>query len=279
MNKAYQLTKKIGAVLLLAYVGFCGLVYFCPQYFFYKPSQEKSNIETARQSGKEVRELSYSSEDGTPLIAWFAPGQKNKPLILFLHGNSHNIENFYPKLVPLNEAGYAVLLAEYRGFGGIKGTITQENLVKDARAALREAYKLGYKNNNIVVYGMSLGSHMAIKTVYDFQKRGIFAGLILEVPFDNIVNVVKKVFPLPVPGELIIKDKYVNEDMIAAIRSPILIMGGSKDTVVPVELAKNLYKQAPEPKRILVYEGAGHSNLFDFQNYNAILAWLKEKVR
>ena len=59
-------------------------------------------------------------------------------------------------------------------------------------------------------------------------------------------------------------------------------MGGSDDPTIPIQLAKRLYKKAVEPKELIVYEGGKHSNLYDFKNYNDILAWLKgdnEKTR
>lgn len=63
------------------------------------------------------------------------------------------------------------------------------------------------------------------------------------------MNVVRLVVPVPLPLEVIMRDKYDNLAMIENIKSPILIMGGSIDTTVPVELAQNLYNYAPEPKK------------------------------
>ena len=140
-------------------------------------------------------------------------------------------------------------MPEYRGFGGIKGKITQTNLEADALAAVRYLHSLGYKNSDIYIYGMSLGSHMAINTVYQLQSSGEFAGLILEVPFDNLVNVVRKRVPSLFPLDMIVRDKYDNIDMISQISARTLIIGGDADTVVPVELAVNLYGHAAGPKK------------------------------
>ena len=115
----------------------------------------------------------------------------------------------------------------------------------------------------------------ATNSVYQLQKKEAFAGLILEVPFDNLMNVVRLVVPVPLPLEVIMRDKYDNLAMIENIKSPILIMGGSIDTTVPVELAQNLYNYAPEPKKIIIYENGKHSNLFNFRNDLDILDWMK----
>lgn len=54
-------------------------------------------------------------------------------------------------------------------------------------------------------------------------------------------------------------------------------MGGEKDTVVPITLAKRLYAEAPEPKDIIIYEEGGHNDLYDLKNYNELIEWLKNK--
>ena len=259
------------------YILVCGLLYIKPQLFFYNPTNVPSDINHAHKYGYIAREVSYNSADGTQLKAWYTkPKNGNKKIIVFMHGNSYNIEEFYYKLKTFEQAGYGTFLPEYRGFGDIPGLITQQNLENDALAAVQYLYSQGYKNQDIYIYGMSLGSHMAINTVYTLQKRQKpFAGLILEVPFDNLVNVAKLVVPVPMPFDVLIQDKYDNIAMIETVRSPILIMGGSIDTTVPVELAQNLYNYAPEPKQLIIYENGKHSNLFNFRNDLDILSWIK----
>ena len=97
----------------------------------------------------------------------------------------------------------------------------------------------------------------------------------MEVPFDSLLNVAKLVVPVPMPFEAIMRDKYDNLSMIGEINSPILIMGGSIDTTVPVALAQNLYNYASEPKQIIIYENGKHSNLFNFRNDLDVLSWMK----
>ena len=261
--------------LVMVYVLFCVAVYVYPEAFFYGPSSEKSDITKARQNGYPAEEVFFKSADGTELPAWYTkPGKQNK-IVVFMHGNSYNVEKFYNKMIPFVKAGYGTFMPEYRGFGGIKGRITQANLEADALAAVRFLQSRGYKNEDIIIYGMSLGSHMAVNTVHALQHEGAFAALVLEVPFDSLLNVTREIVPVPLPFELIVRDKYDNLSLIGDIKSPILIMGGSKDTLVPVVLAQNLYAHAPNPKEIIVYEGAGHNNLDSFKNYNDILSWLK----
>lgn len=270
---------KLSGVLLFAYMVFCLAVYYKPQLFFYNPSIEKSTL--PQKTEFPIQEVYYKAEDGTQLYAWYVKPQLGKSVIVFLHGNSYNIEKFYHKLIPLIKEGYGVFLPEYRGFGGIEGTITQSNLEMDTRAALKKLRRLGYSNRRITLYGMSLGSYTSIYAAAEIGKKQPFAGLILEVPFDSMINVVKERVWLPLPLNLIIRDKYENQNNIKLIQTPLLVMGAGKDKVVPIKLTENIFAQAAEPKELIIYEHGEHSNLFDFDNYKDILVWLKnnEKAR
>lgn len=275
-----ELYKKIifwiSGIVAIIYTLVCLLVFVYPQPFFYNPTLVKSDITHAHKYGYKAREVIYNSIDGTRLLAWYtAPHGGQKKIIVFMHGNSYNIEEFYYKLKTFANAGYGTFLPEYRGFGDVKGKISQANLEADAIAAVQYLYSQGYKNKDIYIYGMSLGSHMAINTVYTLQKKVPFAGLILEVPFDSLLHVARLVVPVPMPFELIMRDKYDNLSMIEYIKSPLLIMGGSIDPTVPVVLAQNLYNNAPEPKKLIIYDNGKHSDLFNFRNDLDVLDWLK----
>lgn len=275
MRKIKTCLGRSALALGILYVVFCGVVYFFPQLFFYNPTPRASSLENARMNGYKAEKVEYASADGTPLYAWFTrPGYQGK-IIVFMHGNSYNIEKFYHKMIPFMEAGYGTMMPEYRGFGDVRGKISQQNLAEDAFAAVRYLQKQGYANRDIIVYGMSLGSYMATNTAFTLGKEQPFAGLILEVPFDSLYEVVKAVVPVPLPLSLMMRDRYNNLDKIAAINTPLLVMGGSEDPTVPVRLAKNLFAHASEPKKMIIYEGGAHNDLYNFRNFQDILNWLK----
>ena len=275
MHKVSNFLKKILLILGVAYIAFCLSVYFKQEWFFYNPTDKASDLAIANQAGYPAERVDYKSADGTDLLAWYTKPQTGKKMIVFMHGNSYNIEKFYTKLIPFVQAGYGTFLPEYRGFGGVKGKIAQNNLTADALAAVAYLYSLGYKNSDIIVYGMSLGSHMATNSVYQLGQDNHFAGLILEVPFTTLVDVARSHVSFPLPFDYIMRDKYDNISKISHINTPLLVMGASEDATVPVELAKKLYQAAVEPKKLIIYDGAAHSNLYDYKNYQDILNWLE----
>lgn len=272
-----NLLKKLLILAIILYAGVCAAIYYYPQVVFYNPTTEAASINKAHADGYRAEVVRYYSKDGTELSAWYTKPRNTKKIIVFMHGNSYNIEKFYQKMMPFVKVGYGTFMPEYRGFGNVKGKINQENLEADANAAINYLHSKGYKNEDIIVYGMSLGSHMAVNSVYSFQSQGNFAALVLEVPFDSLQNVINTIVPVPLPLDKIMHDKYDNTEMIYQITCPVLVMGGSIDPTVPVELAQNLYAYAKDPKHIIVYEGAAHNNLYDFGNYVDIINWLKNK--
>ena len=272
-------TIKISSVALVCLWSlFCLSVYFYPEIYFYNPSDEKSDINKAHEKGFSAQEVKYNSYDNTELYGWFVK-PKNDKIIVFFHGNSHNIERFYHKLIPFVNAGYGVFIGEYRGFGSIKGDINEKNLGEDAVSAIKYLNSQGYINSNIILYGMSLGSYTSTHTAYTLGQQEKFKALILEVPFDSILNVVKQRIINLFPFSLMIKDKYDNTQKISKIDIPVLIMGASDDKVVPIERAKELYKYANDDKKIIIYDGAQHSNLYNYQNWQDVLNWLDENEK
>jgi dipeptidyl aminopeptidase/acylaminoacyl peptidase len=242
-----KITKLSLVAIIVLWGVFCASVYFLPEIYFYKPSDKKANIDNAISNDFSASEVRYQSYDQTELYGWYIPA-KNGKIVVFFHGNSRNIESFYHKLKPFVEAGYGAFIGEYRGFGGIKGNINEKNLGEDAISAVKYLYSQGYANKDIILYGMSMGSYTSINTAYMLGEKEPFSHLILEVPFDSILNVVKQRIPNLFPFSYIIKDKYDNTLKISQLNLPILIMGASGDTVVPIERAEELYKYANEPK-------------------------------
>ena len=195
--------------LISLWLVFCLSVYFYPKAYFYNPSNEKPDIKEAQAEGFFAQEVKYKSDDNTELYGWFVK-PKNDKVIVFFHGNSHNIARFYSKLIPLAQSGYGIFIGEYRGFGGIKGEITEKNLGEDAIAAVKYLNLQGYENSKLILYGMSMGSYTSIHTAYTLGKENKFLSLILEVPFDSVLNVVKQRIVNLFPFSLIIRDKYDN---------------------------------------------------------------------
>src|SRR5262245_14157425 len=89
------------------------------------------------ESDRELLEL--TSEDGTKIFAVFVKGGNGPrgPAILYFHGNSDNIDHYFPRIEHFYNHGYSALIVDYRGYGRSEGIPTEEGLYMDARTALQ----------------------------------------------------------------------------------------------------------------------------------------------
>lgn len=278
-----KIVKIVVLTAFIAYALLCAAVVFIPEYIFYGAYDYPANINNAHENGFNAEEVTYFDygKNGGKVTAWMYLNntlQNNGKVIVFLHGNSYNLEHYYHKMIPLANAGYSVLMPEYRGFGGQGRKIKQKYLEQDAVNAVKYLNGIGFSNENIIVYGMSLGTYMALYAAESLQNNGNFNAVILEVPFTSLSETAGSYVTFgsikTVPLDLLMKDTYNNSALIDKIKTRILIMATKNDKVIPPALAKKLYEQALQPKKMIFYDGASHDGLYSVGNYRDILEWL-----
>ena len=119
----------------------------------------------------------------------------------------------------------------------------KKGIYEDARSAVRWLKNKGIVEKNIIIYGESLGTGAAV----EIAQNNDFAGVILESPFTSMIDAGKTKYPF-FPVRLLLKDKYESDKKIKNIKSPILIMHGEVDRIVPFWMGEKMYKLANEPK-------------------------------
>ena len=129
--------------------------------------------------------------------------------------------------------------------------------------------KKGVDEKNIVIYGESLGTGVATH----LSQNKEFAGVILETPFTSMIDAAKKFYPY-IPVGLLLKDKFENKNKIKNIKSPILIMHGAKDQIVPFEMGKKMFEIANEPKYSYFTKYDNHMMEYDENLVNALNSFL-----
>ncbi len=100
-----------------------------------------------------------------------------------------------------------------------------------------------------------------------------FAGVILETPFTSMIDAAKKFYPY-IPVGLLLKDKFENKNKIKNIKSPILIMHGEKDQIVPFEMGKKMFEIANEPKYSYFTKYDNHMMEYDESLVKALNSFL-----
>jgi fermentation-respiration switch protein FrsA (DUF1100 family) len=209
-----------------------------------------------------AEEVAFPTADGLRLGGWFVPAgavdnpATRSPAVLVCNGNGGNRSLRVALAAELSRMGLAVLLFDYRGYGGNPGHPTEEGLAADARAA--RAYLAGRGEvdpDRLVYFGESLGAAVALRLAVERPP----AALVLRSPFASLAEVGRLHYPL-VPVSLLLRDRYDSAARAGRLAAPLLVVAGGRDRIVPASHSRRLFAAAPQPKRLVVLEGADHND-------------------
>ena len=221
----------------------------------YFPS--KAVVGTPRSAGLEYSDLSIITDDGERLGAWWIDARAQpRGHVLVCHGNAGNIGDRVLHADLLSAAGFDVLLFDYRGYGHSTGTPSEEGTYRDARAALASMLaRPGVDPARVLYLGESLGGAVAL----ELALRHPPAGLVLLSSFTGVRELSRVHYPF-IPAALV-PDAYPSLRRIPRLRSPLLVLHGQRDEIVPLPHAEALLGAAPKPKQMRVFPGCGHNDL------------------
>ena len=238
-------------VLLITYFFILIVTFFFQRSLLYHPSE---NNYLGDKISVPIDKVTIKTKDGIELIAWYhKKNLKNFKTILFLHGNAGSLENRIHKINHFKNINVNFIIISWRGFSGNKGKPTEMGLYEDANSAIRWLNFNGIQNEKIIIYGESLGTGVAI----EISQNKNFAGVILESPFTSMVDAGKEKYPF-LPIKFLLKDKYESDKKIKNVTSPILVMHGKVDTIVPFSMGKKMYELANKPKYVYFSEYDDH---------------------
>ena len=237
MNKIYYTLIFIFAIYLIVTLG----LYIFQRKLLYYPIV---NNYSGDRLVVLIEKVKIKTKDNIELLSWYHKKNINDyKTILFLHGNAGTLEDRIHKINHFKDIDINFLLLSWRGFSGNNGDPSEKGIYEDARSAVRWLKNKGIVEKNIIIYGESLGTGAAV----EIAQNNDFAGVILESPFTSMIDAGKTKYPF-FPVRLLLKDKYESDKKIKNIKSPILIMHGEVDRIVPFWMGKKMYELANEPK-------------------------------
>ena len=261
---------------------------------------------------REARRLDYRAEDGQPLFAlvvgddaaarpaihppavggyppkagaWpaaagareaggWAPGGA----LLVFHGNADLAAWRVPWAREVaRRTGRLVVLAEYRGYGGLPGPPTAAGVGRDARAALRAVREeLGVPAGRVALYGHSLGSAVAAELAAEAPPEV----LVLEAPFTSARAMARIVTTRAVElvWGLISRVPYDTERRVAALDAPVWVVHGERDLIIPARMGRSVYAAARQKGELLIVPRAGHNDVADAGG-EEYWRWLERALR
>ncbi len=243
-------------------------VFFYQRKLLYHPNF--SNHVTGDGLIHSIEKINIKTEDNIDLKGWFHLKDLKKKTILFFHGNAGTLDNRIYKLNFLGNLDINFLIIAWRGYSGSSGKPTESGLYQDAKSAVNWLKLKGIAEKNIILYGESLGTSVAI----EIGQNKNFAGIILEAPFTSMVDTGKKHYPF-FPVKLLLKDKYESKNKIKNIKFPILVMHGKKDKIIPFYMGEAIYNLANKPKFKYFSDNDDHMMDFDENLVNEISSFLK----
>lgn len=237
----------------------------------YRPIREYARTPADQGLAYDELWLAVGRDDGAGtqrVHGWWLPASvADAPTLLYLHGTHFSLGNSLFRIARLHDLGFNILAIDYRGFGRSDGDLPSESQINaDARAAWAEIVRREPRDDRRYIYGHSLGAAVAIEL--GATQDGA-AGVIAESGFTSLADVVAD---RNLPVGMLMTQRFDALASVPRLRAPVLFVHGTADDVVPVAMTQRMYEAAPEPKRLLLIEGGGHSNFGDLDDYRRVLA-------
>jgi uncharacterized protein len=245
----------VGAAVVVLFTVLVGLLWTFQRALIYLPGDGPVGAANRQLPG--AREVTLTTSDGLQLGAWYLPGpDADAPAVLVANGNGGHRGMRAPLARALGEAGLAVLLFDYRGYGGNPGSPSEDGLALDVRAAreflVRETH---VPPERLVYFGESLGAAV----VTELAKQHPPAGLVLRSPFVDLASVGAVHYPF-LPVRLLLRDRYPVAEQLAGIRVPTTVVYGSDDSIVPPGQSRAVADAAAQLHRLVEVPGADHND-------------------
>jgi fermentation-respiration switch protein FrsA (DUF1100 family) len=260
LNKVVSRLDRVVFVIVLVPVVILVGLWLGQRRLVYLP--DRSPVPPAAQLFAGGIDVATKTSDGLTLGAWLVPPTRGDLglVILMAPGNGGNRLGRAPLATALAAQGFAILLMEYRGYGGNPGRPTEAGLTLDARAALAYLLGSGWSRDRIIYFGESLGSAVVTRLAVEQPP----AALLLRSPFTDLGAAGQHNYPF-LPVRLMLWDRLPVADLIGRVRVPTVVVLGTSDSVVPPEQSIQVAAQAGGPVEVVRIEGADHNDpaLFD----------------
>lgn len=256
-------SRRVRWMLMLAvlvYLAVCGYVWATQSRKIYEPSALLQT--TPDRLGMKYGQFTIPSGTGAErgeLYTWWIPAERTgAPTLLYLHGNRHNIAHLIDHTRNLHDAGYNLLIPDYRGYGkSTGGKPTEAKMYEDAEAAWNHLLQQRHHDpRRIFIYGHSMGGVVGIDLALRHPEA---AGLIVESAFTSMRVMAQAEHPW-LPVDLLLNQHFDALAKVGKLKLPVLFIHGTWDARTPYRMSQQLYEMAPQPKALKLIEGGEHDN-------------------
>ncbi|MGQ0811522.1 MAG: alpha/beta hydrolase [Nitrospiraceae bacterium] len=226
------------------------------QFFVYHPYPWEDR-DWAKATGLPLENVWFRAADGTKLFGWYVESSATPAVILWCHGNAGNIIHRLDNLQELHRIGFSVFLFDYRGYGRSEGRPSERGLYSDAVGSYEYLTRQRrIRPERLIIFGRSLGAAVA----GELAVQRPASAMILESCFPSVEALAKFHYGLPL--HWLLGARFSLIDRLPALSLSKLIIHGDLDDIVPLELGRQVFEAATQPKLFYVVRGADHNNLY-----------------
>jgi hypothetical protein len=246
-------------LVLVAYAGACWYLWSYQRSFVFLPTRDF--VQTPADLALPFEDVSIPVGTSPPslLHGWWLPADvASAPVVLYLHGNDHNIGSSVEAVALLLRMEFSVLLVDYRGYGKSGGEFpTEAQVYEDAEASwnylIRDRHADPAKT---FIYGQSLGGAIAIELAARHPEA---AGLIVESSFTSVADVAKIGYWM-FPVDALLNERFDSLAKVAKLRIPVLYIHGTSDDETPYAMSEQLFAATPGTRKLTLIPGGGHED-------------------
>lgn len=254
--------RSAAVMVATAYFTVLAILWSFQSHFIYPAPQ------TPAQLTPGYGEVTLQTSDGLALRSFYRPADTGRPTIVYFHGNGGTLEAASVSNAAFAEAGFGVLMVEYRGYGGNPGDPSEQGLYRDGEAAIAWLAARGVSANDLIIVANSIGGGVGT----EMALRHNPAALVLIAPFTSLPDAAQSnLWWLPASG--LVREHYDNAGKIVRLDMPILIQHGTADLVVPYEHGQHL-AQIAAGAEFQTFEGSGHGLSFARRSQDARRDWI-----
>ena len=284
LNRTTRRLAGAGLMIAAGVVG-CSELDAWQRSAIFAPEHDQQRWWREPPSGTEVFDLPVA--DGEAIRAWYWQSPlPDAPTVLYLHGARWNLNGSAFRMEGWTRMGYSVLAIDYRGFGDSSPRLpSEESAFQDSAVALRELARRQPDPARRFVYGHSLGGAIAIDLAHRSDLPD-FAGLIVESSFTSVAAMMATMKYGGIPGaSLLVTQPFDSLGKLATLTTPLLLVHGTADRVVPHTMSDELYAAAvmvePGLRRLVKIEGVSHSGAVrsGAQYENAVRGFVEDASR
>jgi pimeloyl-ACP methyl ester carboxylesterase len=253
MRRALVVAAVVGAV----FAGLVGAAWFGQRHLVYVPDRSDPGPLAEAAPGLDGADVRLRTADGLDLDAWLLhpTGADRDVAVLYLPGNGGNRAGRLDVGRALAAEGLAVLLLDYRGFGGNPGAPSEDGLVADARAGAAYLRSVGFGADRTLYVGESIGTGVTARLAVTDPP----AGIVLRSPFVSLADVGAAHYPRAVV-ERLLRDRFESARHLADSDVPVVVLYGDADDIVPASSSARLAAEVGRLHREVVLPGVGHND-------------------